>query len=79
MEYIEDKAAFLRYIAKECHCVNAAQSAAERRFKYKLVRGLGINNSHAERMRDWRYSSIARRFGFQTFDLLIEDIKERVK
>lgn len=68
MEYILDKAEFLRYIGRECHCCNAVQTAEERRLKYKICRLLGDNIANARRRRDWRWNSIAKSHGFKTWE-----------
>ena len=43
--------------------VNLNQTAGERKAKYQLALSLGASPSHAQRMRDWRWAKIERRFG----------------
>lgn len=45
------------------HLVNLHQTPEERRAKYAYARKLGANASHAQRMKDWRWNKIKRRFG----------------
>ena len=72
MQYIESKAVFYKYLAEHCHCINARQSPAERRAKYRIVRLLGGSKPTAVRLRDWNYNSIARYFGYRDYKHLVE-------
>lgn len=56
------------------YLVNLRQTPEERRRKYALVRFLGGNRSHAERLRDWRWNKIARRFGYQDFNHMAKEL-----
>ena len=76
MEYIQDPVAFKKFLYYDCHCVNAGQSLEERRLKYAVVRSLGESRSTANRLRDWRKSTIARRFSFPDWNSLINFVKE---
>jgi len=40
--------------------VNMGQSAAERKYKYRVIRALGHSSAEAQRYRDWRYTALAR-------------------
>lgn len=50
--------------------VNLRQTPEERRLKYFLARHLGAGWWEAQRMRDWRWNKIARRYGYEDFDHL---------
>ena len=76
MEYIDDPEAFRKYIYQKCHCINAGQTKEERRLKYAIVRSLGKSPSEASRLKDWRKTNVAKRFGYSSWKNLIEAIKE---
>ena len=79
MQYIYDSADFRRYIFQNCHCVNAGQSAEERRLKYAIARSLGKSHLWSAVLRDWRYTSFAKFFGYSSWANLIKSMEELVK
>ena len=50
---------------------NAYQSQEERRAKYAICLLHGCNRDWGNKMRDWRWAKLARRFGFQSVGDLI--------
>ena len=62
---MNNKQQFLEYLAHDCHCANATQTPEDRRAKYLIVLTLTRNPGQARRLRDWRWSSIARYFGYK--------------
>lgn len=48
--------------------VNAHQSSEVRRQKYAVVKAHGYSRSHADKWRDWRWSKLARLFGYASIE-----------
>ena len=79
MQYIYNSADFKRYIYQNCHCVNAGQSAEERRLKYAIARSLGKSHSWSRVLRDYRKTNFAKVFGYSSWENLIKSMEELVK
>ena len=47
--------------------INLYQTPEQRRLKYYLARALGATCYTAQRLRDWRWNTIARYFGYKSF------------
>jgi len=72
MKFINDKSAYLDYIYKNCHCVNAGRSQEDRRAIYGLLRKMGMDYKTARIIRDRRYNNIAKYCGYSDWDTMIK-------
>ena len=76
MEFMHNKESFYKYLYQHCGCANAGQSPTDRRLKYAIAIHFGKSPSWARVLRDYRTSTFARFFGYESWESLIKIIEE---
>ena len=72
MEFMHDKESFYKYLYQHCGCANAGQSPTDRRLKYAIAKHFGKSTSWARVLRDYRNTTFARFFGYESFASLMK-------